>query len=119
MRAAGAHVGSVVRVTVRRPRGGSRSVPFHVVGEVAFPTGIGNGAISLGVGAAFSRHGLQDAACPLALRQAHCLRASAATHSFSLLVGANNDRGGRAAITHYLNVFQSNTTGPSLPGPPT
>ncbi|HLM96089.1 MAG TPA: FtsX-like permease family protein [Acidimicrobiales bacterium] len=117
MRAAGAHVGSIVRVTVRRPQGGSRSVPFHVVGGVAFPTGIGNGAISLGVGAAFSTHGLQDAICPLGPGQAVCLRASAATHSFSLLVGATHDRGGRAAITHYLTVFQSNATVPTLPGP--
>jgi ABC-type lipoprotein release transport system permease subunit len=117
MRAAGAHVGSVVRVTVRRPQGGSRSVPFHVVGEVAFPTGIGNGSVSLGVGAAFSTHGLQDAACPPGPGQAPCVRASAATHSFSLLVGATHDRGGRAAITHYLNAFQSNAAGPSLPGP--
>ena len=112
-----AHVGSIVRVNVQRPHAGSRSVPFHVVGEVAFPTGIGNGAISLGVGAAFSGRGLQDAVCPVGPGQALCLRASAATHSFSLLVGATNDHGGRAAITHYLSVFQSNATGPSLPGP--
>ncbi len=117
MRAANAHVGSVVRVTVRSPRGGSRSVPLHVVGEVAFPTGVGNGAISLGVGAAFSTRGLQDAVCPLGTRQAVCQRASAATHSFSLLVAASNDRGGRAAIAHYLNVFQSNANRPTLPGP--
>jgi len=38
-------------------------------------------------------------------------------HSYTLLVGATPDRGGRAAIAHYLDVFEGNATGPTLPGP--
>ncbi len=37
----GAHVGSVVRVAVQLPTGGSRTVPFRVVGTASFPSDAG------------------------------------------------------------------------------
>ena len=39
----GAHVGSVVQVTVQLPTGGSRTVPFRVVGTASFPRAAGGG----------------------------------------------------------------------------
>src|ERR1700683_4179430 len=51
----GAHVGSVVPVTVQLPTGGSRTVPFRVVGTASFPSDAGGGG--LGTGAAFRMAG--------------------------------------------------------------
>jgi ABC-type lipoprotein release transport system permease subunit len=47
MRQAGAHLGSVVRVTVSSPSGGGRTVPFRVVSQISFPVLSG---LSLGTG---------------------------------------------------------------------
>ena len=53
MRQVGAHVGSVVDVTVPRPSGEKRTVPFRVVSQVSFPV-FGGGRQSLGTGAVFT-----------------------------------------------------------------
>ena len=58
----GAHVGSVVRVTVQLPTGGTRTVPFRVVGTASFPSDAGLGG--LGTGAAFTLAGYLNAVCP-------------------------------------------------------
>ena len=51
----GAHVGSVLGVTVQLPSGGSRTVPFRVVGTASFPSDAGGGG--LGSGSAFTMAG--------------------------------------------------------------
>ena len=58
----GAHVGSVVGVTVQLPTGGSRTVPFRVVGTASFPSDAGGGG--LGTGSAFTMAGYLNAVCP-------------------------------------------------------
>ena len=58
----GAHVGSVIRVTVQLPTGGSRTVPFRVVGTASFPSDAGGGG--LGTGSAFTMAGYLNAVCP-------------------------------------------------------
>ena len=58
----GAHVGSVLEVTVQLPTGGSRTVPFRVVGTASFPSDAGGGG--LGTGSAFTMAGYLNAVCP-------------------------------------------------------
>ena len=72
MRQAGAHVGSVVQVTVPLPSGGRRTVPFRVVSQISFP--VVADAVSLGNGAAFTIAGYQAAVCPSGPRQARADR---------------------------------------------
>jgi hypothetical protein len=104
MREAGAHVGSIVNVTVSVPMGGKRTVPFRVVSQISFPV-VGGGIVSLGNGAAFTIAGYRAAACPPGHNQASCLRAeSAATAGGGLLVRFAPGPRGQAALNHLLAI---------------
>ena len=70
MRQVGAHLGSVVQVTIPLPSGGRRTVPFTVVGEISFP--VLGGVVGLGNGAAFTIGGYEAAACPAGPGQSSC-----------------------------------------------
>jgi hypothetical protein len=103
MRLVGAHVGSLVQVTVSLPSGGKRTVPFRVVSQISFPA-VGGGIVSLGNGAAFTIAGYEAAVCPPNPKQAACRRASAATLAGGgLLVSFVGGAKGQAAINHYLD----------------
>ena len=78
MRQVGAHLGSVVHVTVSLPSGGRRTVPFRVVSQISFPVARG-GVVSLGTGAAFTIAGYEAAVCPPGPRQTACRQAVART----------------------------------------
>jgi ABC-type lipoprotein release transport system permease subunit len=105
MRQAGAHLGSVVRVTVSSPSGRRRTVPFRVVSQISFPVLSG---LSLGTGSAFTSAGYQNAACPPGPRQSACLRAlSSERVAGGLLVSFVSGPAGQAAISHYLDTYQS------------
>ena len=105
MRQAGAHLGSVVRVTVSSPSGRRRAVPFRVVSQISFPVLSG---LSLGTGSAFTSAGYQNAACPPGPRQSACLRAlSSERVAGGLLVSFVSGPAGQAAISHYLDTYQS------------
>ena len=105
MRQAGAHLGSVVRVTVSSPSGGRRTVPFRVVSQISFPVLSG---LSLGTGSAFTIAGYENAACPPGPRQSACLRAlSSERVPGGLLVSFVSGPPGQAAISHYLDTYQS------------
>jgi ABC-type lipoprotein release transport system permease subunit len=105
MRQAGAHLGSVVRVTVSSPSGRRRTVPFRVVSQVSFPVLSG---LSLGTGSAFTSAGYENAACPPGPRQSACLRAlSSERVAGGLLVSFVSGPAGQAAISHYLDTYQS------------
>jgi ABC-type lipoprotein release transport system permease subunit len=105
MRQAGAHLGSVVRVTVPSPSGGRRTVPFRVVSQISFPVLSG---LSLGTGSAFTTAGYENAACPPGPRQPACLRAlSSERVPGGLLVSFVSGPPGQAAISHYLDTYQS------------
>ena len=107
MRQVGAHVGSVVQVTVSLPSGGRRTVPFRVVSQISFPV-LGGGIVSLGHGAAFTIAGYQAAVCSPGPKQAACRHASAATLSGGgLLVSFVGGAKGQAAINHYLDSDRS------------
>jgi ABC-type lipoprotein release transport system permease subunit len=106
----GAHVGSVLEVTLQLPTGGTRSVPFHVVGTASFPSDAGGG---LGTGSAFTLAGYLDAACPLGRAEAECRQAFTANQNFLVLAKATSGPKGQAAIARY--VTQDRATRPTIP----
>ena len=74
MRQVGAHVGSVV--TVSLPTAGKqRAVPFRVTAQVSFPV-IAGGIVSLGTGALITIAGLEHARCPRGPGRRHACRSS-------------------------------------------
>ena len=107
----GAHVGSVVRVTVQQPTGASRSVPFRVVGTASFPSDAGGGG--LGTGSAFTMAGYENAVCPTGRDASTCRQSFAANQSFVVLARAKPGPKGQAAIIRY--VAQGSATRPVVP----
>ena len=107
----GAQVGSVVRVTVQRPTGRSRTVPFRVVGTASFPSDAGGGG--LGTGSAFTMAGYMNAVCPPGRDLSECRQSFAATQDFVVLARAKSGPKGQAAIARY--VAQDSATRPVIP----
>lgn len=107
----GAHVGSVLGVTVQLPSGGSRTVPFHVVGTVSFPSDAGGGG--LGTGSAFTLAGYQNAVCPPGRQQGRCQQAFASSQNFVVMASVNSGPKGQAAIANY--VAKDSATRPTIP----
>ena len=106
----GAHLGSVLEVTLQLPTGGSRSAPFHVVGTASFPSDAGGG---LGTGSAFTLAGFLDAACPPGRAQSGCRQAFEANQNFIVLAKATSGPKGQTDIAHY--VAHSDATRPTIP----
>ena len=114
MRQVGAHLGSVVHVTVSSPSGGRRTLPFQVVSQVSFP--VLGGVVGLGTGAVLTIAGYEDAMCPPSPKQATCRQAALEeTGGGGLLVSVMPGPRGLAAIRHYLDTYQSITALPSAP----
>jgi hypothetical protein len=107
----GAHVGSVLGVTVQVPTGGSRTVPFRVVGTASFPSDAGGGG--LGRGSAFTMAGYLNAVCPPGRQESGCRSAFAADQDFVVLARANSGPNGQADIARYIARF--NATPPTIP----
>lgn len=107
----GAHVGSVLGVTVQLPTGGSRTVPFRVVGTASFPSDAGGGG--LGTGSAFTMAGYLNAVCPPGREENGCRRAFAASQNFVVLARATSGPKGQADIARY--VAQGSATRPTIP----
>jgi len=107
----GAHVGSVVRVTVQLPTGGSRTVPFHVVGTASFPSDAGGGG--LGTGSAYTLAGYLNAVCPPGRDVSKCRQSFAASQTFVVLARAKPGQKGQADIARY--VARDGATRPTIP----
>jgi hypothetical protein len=105
LREVGAHIGSVVRVTVPVLSGGTRKADFRVVGTVTFPTDFGIGG--LGDGAVFSIPGLVAAQCAPGRGQASCVKTSTEEETQALLVKGVPGPRGRAAIAGYERQYPS------------
>ena len=114
MRRVGAHLGSVVQVTVQQPAGGERTVPFRVVSQVALPVLGGTGG--LGTGAVLTIAGLSKTPCvPRARDRWHVGRSRAPTAlrgSWSALCPAHKDV---PTIVHYLNTDSQSVALPVVP----
>ncbi len=106
----GAHVGSVLKVTLQLPTGGSRSAQFRVVGTASFPSDAGGG---LGTGSAFTMAGYLDAVCPPGRAESGCRQAFTANHNFVVLARATSGPMGKAAIARF--VTQDSASRPTIP----
>ena len=105
----GAHVGSVLGVTVQLPTG-SHTVPFRVVGSVSFPSETGGG---LGTGSAFTLAGYLNALCPPGHEQSGCRKEFAASQNFVVLAKATSGPKGHADVARY--VAKDNANRPNTP----
>ncbi len=114
LREVGAHIGSVVRVTVPVLSGGTRKADFRVVGTVTFPPDFGIGG--LGDGAVFSIPGLVAAQCAPGRGQASCVKTSTEEETQALLVKGVPGPRGRAAIARYERQYPTlvNPTTPPI-----
>ncbi len=97
----GAHVGSVVRVTVQLPNGGSRTAAFRVVGMASFPSDAGLGG--LGTGAAFTLAGYLNAVCPSGPTQNECTSALSGNQSPAILANVVSGPKGQADVAKYIS----------------
>jgi putative ABC transport system permease protein len=114
MHQVGAHLGSVVHVTVSLPSGKERTVPFRVVSQVSFP--VLGGVLSLGTGVVFTIAGYEAAVCPPGPKQAVCQQEVEATAAGSgLLISVVTGPKGQAAVDHYLDTYQSAAALPVTP----
>jgi len=114
MRQLGAHLGSVVQVTLAAPSFARRIVPFEVVSQVSFP--VLGGAVSLGSGAALTIGAYEAAVCPPSPKQTACWQGALDdTGGGGLLVTVVPGATGRAAVKHYLGAYQSIASLPITP----
>jgi hypothetical protein len=113
MRQAGAHLGSVVQVTVSLPSGGKRTVPFRVVSQISLPV-VAN-AVGLGTGVAFTIAGYETAVCPPGAGQVACRRAVTGTNDGAVLASVVSGPRGQAVIKQYLDQITANVTLPTAP----
>jgi hypothetical protein len=113
MRQVGARVGSLVDVTVQVPTGGTRTVPFRVVGRTSFPLDFSLGG--LGTGAAFTIAGYQNAACPPSPTQSACRSAYDTNRSYGILVRGASGPKGQTALTRFKAAYPSNVNLPVVP----
>jgi hypothetical protein len=108
MRQVGAHVGSLVHVTVSSPSGARRTATFRVVSQESFP--VLGGAVSLGTGAVLTTAGYEDIVCPRRSGRSACINAALATsNGGGMLVRVVPGARGKAAINHYLDSYRSTT----------
>ncbi len=113
MREAGAHLGSVV--TVSLPTAGQqRAVPFRVSSQVSFPV-VAGGIVSLGNGALITIAGLERAKCPPGPGKAACLQKLARKSNSGILASAVPGPRGQAAISRYLDRYSSIASLPATP----
>ena len=107
MRQTGAHLGSVVPVTVSSAAGRNDPCPFRVVAQVSLPV-VGN-AVSLGNGALFTLGGYEGAACPPGPERDMCRQEVAQSSDGGMLVNLVDGPRRQLAIKHYLAKYGSIT----------
>jgi hypothetical protein len=113
LRQAGAHIGSLIRVTVPGPRGGIRAAFYRVVGTIVFPPGLSTGGP--GRGASFTLGGLLGAQCARSPAHNACEFRVIGT-SGGFLVRAVPGPAGQAALARLARAYPSGAT---FPVPPT
>jgi hypothetical protein len=113
MRLVGAHLGSVVKVTVTTHSGARRTEPFRVVSQNSFPQE--GGFVSLGTGALLTTSGLERALCLPGPTLALCRREVGGKSTGGIRVTFVSGAAGKAAMDHYLVAYPSITSKPLTP----
>jgi len=113
----GAHLGSIVDVTMQLPTGDTRTAPFRVVGTESFPGLFGLGG--LGTGVAFAFAGYMNVVCPPGPTQSKCeityQRAFQTSQKGAVFASVTHGPTGQADITRYVNTFQGIASRPTTP----
>jgi hypothetical protein len=112
MRAVGARLGGLVRVTVADPRGNPHTSTFRVVGRASFSPSFATGGLALGTGSALSLRALADAECPAASSVPGCRPAVLDSHRIAILVRADPGPAGAAALARQAHRFVPYYGGP-------
>jgi len=114
MRQVGAHLGSIVDVTVSSSDLRKRTAQYRVVSAISFP--VLSGVVSLGNGAAVTLAGYVRAACPPGPKETACAKNPfAGPTGGGLLVSVAPGRSGHATVDHYLNTYASDVALPTTP----
>jgi hypothetical protein len=114
MRKVGAHVGSVVRVTVTPPGGGApRAGRYAVVGLVSFPGDLGTGG--LGSGAVLTAAGYLSAQCPAGPARPACRSAAKRGLQSVVLAHASPGPAGSAALARHIRSHSEDAYRPKAP----
>lgn len=112
LRQLGAHVGSVVRVAVPQPQGGSHISSFRIVGTAVFPP---NGVGGLGTGALFTLDSFLGGRCNPGPKQNACFVQSVIAAQGAFVVRAAPGAQGQAALTRLSRAYPSEVTHPATP----
>jgi hypothetical protein len=111
LRQVGAHLGSVVDVTISGPSGRTRTATFRVVAQISFPEL--EGAVSLGTGALATNRAMADSLlCPPGLTRAECRKEKSGTGILASVVSGPR---GAAAVRHYLDADSTVAIAPVTP----
>jgi hypothetical protein len=113
MHLVGAHIGSVVDVTVTTHSGAQRTEPFRVVSQTSFPQ-LG-GFVSLGTGVLMTTADLVHIACPPGTQQALCRQKTGGLQNGGIRVSFASSPQGKAAMDRYLSVNAPIVTEPVAP----
>jgi ABC-type lipoprotein release transport system permease subunit len=112
LRQVGAHVGSVVRVSVPGAQGTTRTSPYRVVGAALFPPDFGTGG--LGTGAVFDFAGF-GARCPPGTEAGTCTIDKTYSGAGALLVQTAPSAAGRAAFNRLVATYRGDVSLPVAP----
>jgi hypothetical protein len=113
MRDVGAHLGSIVDITVTTHTGAPRTEPFRVVAQTSFPQ-LG-GFVSLGTGVLMTTAALVHVACAPGPQLALCRQKVADIGNGGLRVSFVSGPRGRAALEHYQREYTQIASEPLAP----
>ena len=113
MRLIGAHLGSVVEVTVTTHSGTKRTEPFRVVSQNSFPQ-LG-GYVSLGTGVLLTTAGLERAECLPGATLALCHQKVGDVTKGGVRVAFIPGPRGKAALDHYVAAYSPIISKPLTP----
>jgi FtsX-like permease family len=112
LREVGAHVGSVVRVSVPTAHGGTRTSTYRVVGVTSFPPDFGTGG--LGTGAVFDFAGF-GARCPPGTEPSRCAIDETYRGAGVILVQTASGVAGRSTLDKLVTKYQGDVGLPTAP----
>jgi len=112
LRQVGAHVGSVVRVSVPDAHGGTRTSRYRVVGVTSFPPDFGTGG--LGTGAVFDFAGF-GARCAPGTKPSHCAIDETYSGAGAIVVQTVSSVAGRSTLNRLIATYEGDVSLPVAP----